>query len=90
MLKDARGAELFVGDLVGTVTGGQNAMVLVGRVKAVHEVKITVEITEARFTGEPVSPWVNRLPKPGDSRQLNSYRVFKLSEVTEFVEQFGD
>lgn len=79
MLTDARGEKLFVGDLVGTVTGGQNAMVLVGTVKALHDVKITVDITEASFVGEPISEYaIRQLPKIGATRQLNAYRVFRL------------
>lgn len=79
MLVDALGANLRVGDTVATLTGGQNAMVLVGMVMRMHDVKISVDITEARFVGEPVSEYATgRLPRIGDTRQLNAYRVFRL------------
>lgn len=77
-LCDAAGAGLAVGDTVGTVTSGPNPVVLIGKVTAFHEVKVTVEITSATFTGEPVSPYARKLPKPGSTRQLNAYRVFRL------------
>lgn len=79
MLTDAAGNELHVGDTVGTVTGGPNPAVLIGTVTALHEVKISVNITESRFVGDPVSEYATRrLPQVGDARQLNAYRAFRL------------
>lgn len=77
-LCDAAGKTLAVGDTIGTVTGGANPVVLVGKITAFHEVKITVEIVSAAYTGEPVSAYARKLPAPGTSRQLNAYRVFRL------------
>lgn len=79
MLTDALGVELHVGDQVATLTGGRNPSVLVGTVMRIHDVKVSVDITEARFVGEPVSMYpARRLPRVGDTRQLNAYRLFRI------------
>jgi hypothetical protein len=78
VLTDSIGAELSVGDVIGTVTGGQNAMVITGKITTIHDVKITVEVMSAKFVGNPISAWVSKLPQVGQSKQLNAYRVFRL------------
>lgn len=78
MLRDARGAEINVGDLIGVVTGGQNAMVVTGNAVALHDVKVTVKVISAKFVGEPLGAWARKLPQIGQHKQFNSYRVFRL------------
>lgn len=78
MLTDALGAALHVGDIVATVTGGQNAMVISGVVEAIHEVKVTIKVLTCEFVGEPQGRWHRGKVEPGAPKQLNAYRVFRI------------
>lgn len=78
MLSDALGQKLSIGDTIGTVTGGQNAMVISGTVEAIHEVKITIKVSSCEFVGEPVGRYHRGKVEVGASKQLNAYRVFRL------------